>query len=142
MNDKKRKLVEARPVDPRRHYQIAMVLASLVGGLLTLFNLDRTVNVHHAKEVGHLASLHGWPTVYLQRTFAEETPIYVRQLRQWDWPFPVIEGELRTWNIANLCSNILVGLIIMTIVYWFVRTAVFRFDQWRRNASTKPAPRS
>lgn len=132
MSKEKRKLVQVRPVDPRRHFQIAMVLASLTAGLLVMFNCDRSMNRTSAKELGYNASQHGWPLIYLERVFEEKLPNHVRHTRSYDWPYPAVKGEARSWIVGNLLFDIVACMLIVTIIYWFVRAVVLRFDAERK----------
>ena len=132
MNNQGRTLVSRRPIDPGRNRKIALVLSSLVLGLLVLFNLDRNVNQSTASQLSYNASLHGWPMVYLQREFEEDLPNYARHLRSYDWPFPPVEGEVRTWRATGVIVDLTAVVIIVTIIYWFIRQAVGNFDHWIR----------
>ncbi|MEL7496399.1 MAG: hypothetical protein AAFN77_02225 [Planctomycetota bacterium] len=136
MAESDRKLVKRRPVDPTRHYKIAMVLSSLLLGLLVLFNCDRTLHRETAEELSFKASQHGWPRVFLEREFKPEVSYFSRAERSYDWPWPYVEGEIRRWNYLNLTYNLLAAGVIVVIFYWFVRTVVLRFDTWRAAQST------
>ena len=63
-------------------------------------------------ELGFNASQHGWPMIYLQRTFAADLPNHVRQARTNDWPWPPVAGEQRTWNPTGLLVNLLANALL------------------------------
>ena len=125
------RLLKARRLEENRHVLIALVMASLVAGLLFLINLDRVTHASASrqKEVG--TSFHGWPRVYLERRF-ESLPAFLRHTRIYDWPYPAVEGEIRHMNYTNLAIDILCGLAVVLLSFLGVRAAVYRYETWKK----------
>lgn len=113
-----------------RHVPVAMILASLVAGIMFVINCDRITNVQAAREIGYGVSLHGWPFVYLKRSY--ETPVArLISTHSQDWPFQPVPGEIREFNYPHMLYNILIAAGITLVSYFFVRWAVFRYDRWK-----------
>ena len=113
-----------------RHVLFAMVMASLVAGLLFVIGTDRATNLKEAREIGRGASLHGWPLVYLQREFKNVT-VYLESDNTNDFPIPFDSAETRQWNWGNLVLDLLAAALIVWLWYLLMRFMVFRYDQWK-----------
>lgn len=117
-----------------RHVMVALVLTSLVAGILFVINCERSTNRAQASQMEIGTSLHGWPLVFLERRM-ETPPIFLLNSQVQCWPLPVVQDETRTMNFSNLGVNLICAAIISLITYFVVRGAVFRYDQWKKSWS-------
>ena len=124
-------LGKTTPQTENRHVKIALVMASLIAGLLLVINLDRTTNAAAANKDSGGTSFHGWPAVYLERRY-ETLPAYLMARKINPWPYPVIESEMREMNYANLWIDIAVGVAIVIGSYFVFRFLVLRYDRWKK----------
>jgi len=115
-----------------RHVLFAMVMASLVAGLLFVIGTDRATNLKQAREIGRGASLHGWPLVYLQREFKNVT-VYLESDNTNDFPIPFDSAETRQWNWGNLVLDLLAAALIVGLWYLLMRWMVLRYDRWKNS---------
>jgi hypothetical protein len=111
-----------------RHKFVALVMASLVAGLLLVVNFDRVTNVDNVTQLG--ASHHGLPFVYLKRQLANEPMIFIHG-RTYSWPFPPVKGEIREWSYQNLAVDALILIAAVLVTYWLFSAIIFRYDRWR-----------
>lgn len=111
-----------------RHKLVALVMASLVAGLLLVVNFDRVTNVDKVTEIG--ASKHGFPFVYLERQLANEPMIYIHG-KTYSWPFPAVKGEIREWSNQNLALDLLILVVAVLATYWLFSAIIFRYDRWK-----------
>jgi hypothetical protein len=115
-----------------KYHQIAVALASLAAGIMFLVNFDRVTNASTARELGAGTSLHGWPFVYLERKF-ESLPAFLAHTRASNWPFPISEGETRSFNYLNLGLDVLCAIVVVCVCFYLVRAVVFKYEQWKKS---------
>jgi hypothetical protein len=111
-----------------------MVMASLVAGLLFVIGTDRATNVNQAREVGHGASLHGWPLIYLEREFIN-VQAFLESNHGNDFPIPFDPAETRLWHWGNLVLDLMTAVLIIFLWYCLMRFIVFRYDRWKKSWS-------
>ena len=111
-----------------RYKLVALVMASLVAGLLLMINFDRVTHASRELELGE--SRHGFPLVYLTRQLEDAPAIFIRG-RTYSWPWPPVKGEIRQWSYENLALDFLFGSAAVLIVYFVLRAIVFRYDKWK-----------
>lgn len=111
-----------------RHKLVALVMASLVAGLLLVVNIDRVTNVDKVTKLG--GSKHGFPFVYLDRELAKEPMIFIHG-KTYSWPFPPAKDEIREWSFQNLALDLLILVVAVTVTYWLFSALIFRYDRWR-----------
>jgi hypothetical protein len=126
-NGEKAPLFAPPPKD--RHKLVALVMASLVAGLLGVINLDRVTHASN-ENISSGGSHHGWPLVYLKRELKVQPMIFISG-RTHSWPLPAIEGETRDFSMANLGADVLICLLAVLIVYFIISTVVWRYDKWK-----------
>jgi hypothetical protein len=116
-----------------RHHLVALVMASLVAGLMLIANLDRATHVSSLTQPQRIVStsLHGWPLVYLKRELAEPPVVYYPK-RLYAWPWPAVEGELRTWKAGNAFGDVGLGLAAVVGAYCLISASVKRYDRWKK----------
>ena len=117
------------PPPKDRHKLVALVLASLIAGLLGIINLDRVTHAN-TEGIGSGGSRHGWPLIYLKRELEVQPMIFIGG-RTHSWPLPPIDGETRELSIANLALDTVICLLAVLIVYFIISTAVWRYDKWK-----------
>lgn len=115
-----------------RHVLFAMVMASLVAGLLFVIGTDRATNFRQAREIGRGASLHGWPLVYLQREF-KNVQVYLESDNKNEFPIPFDAAETRDWNWVNLTLDLISAALIVYLWYQLMRWVVLRYDRWKES---------
>lgn len=125
-------LGERRQPPENRHVLFALVMASLVAGLLFVIGTDRATNLSQAREIGRGASLHGWPLVYLQREF-KTVQVYLESDNQNEFPIPFDSSEARQWNWGNLFLDLMTGVLIIVLWYQLMRWIVVRYDLWKKS---------
>ena len=113
-------LLTKREHGPNRAHQLALMMACIFAGILALINTDRTLHKASSEKLGPNMSQHGWPMVYLKRQGEPPLPM-LKKKPGYDWPYPVVEGEVRTLSWAALLVDLLVMLAIVIAVYWCVR---------------------
>lgn len=112
-----------------RHLLVALVITSLIAGLLLLLNLDRSIHRVAGARIGPGVSLHGWPLIYLQRTVKPESVLIAGRANDWPWPTSVNETRSYDWQNAGL--NCAIALLTLVLVYWTTRWSVLRYDRWK-----------
>jgi predicted secreted protein len=117
-----------------RHVLFALVMASLVAGLLFVIGTDRATNLKQAREIGRGASLHGWPLVYLQREF-RNVQVYLESNNRNDFPIPFDPAETRQWKWGNLVLDLMTAVLIIFLWYQLMRWLVVRYDRWKKSWS-------
>ena len=115
-----------------RHVLFAMVMASLVAGLLFVIGTDRATNVRQARDIGRGASLHGWPLVYLQREF-RNVQVYLESDNTNEFPIPFDPAETRQWNFGNLVLDLITATLIVWLWYQLMQWMVLRYDRWKNS---------
>ena len=113
-------LLTKREHGPNRAHQLALMMACIFAGILALINTDRTLHKASSEKLGPNVSQHGWPMVYLNRQGEARLPM-LKKKTGYDWPYPAVEGEVRTLSWAALLVDLLVVLAIVIAVYWCVR---------------------
>ena len=114
-------LLTEREHGPDRAHNIALMMAFLFAGILAYINTDRTLHMMSSEKIGPRVSQHGWPMVYLTREFTEPLQLLIRKEPLYDWPYPAVDGESRSWSWLALSVDVLVALLIVIAVYWCVR---------------------
>jgi predicted secreted protein len=117
-----------------RHVLFALVMASLVAGVLFVIGTDRATNLNRAREIGRGASLHGWPRVYLQREF-KSVQLYLESDNRNEFPVPFDPSETRQWNWSNLFFDLMIAALIIFLWYQVMRWMVLRYDLWKKSWS-------
>ena len=110
----------------------ALVMASLVAGLLFVIGTDRATNLSQAREIGRGASLHGWPLVYLQREF-KDVQVYLESDNRNEFPILFDSSEIRQWNWGNFILDLIAGGLIVFLWYQLMRWIVVRYDLWKKS---------
>lgn len=125
-------LGKRRQPPENRHVLFALVMASLVAGLLFIIGTDRATNLEQAREIGRGASLHGWPLVYLQREF-KDVQAYLESSNRNEFPIPFDSSESRQWNLGNLILDLVTYVLIIFLWYQLMRWIVMRYDLWKKS---------
>ena len=111
---------------PDKAKLISLLITALVAGLVVMINVDRTI-----PEWGTTVtpvSEHGWPLIYLVRQAQEvAVPGHIENVNPFRWPWPVVEGEVRTFSSTNLTTDIIVGAAIVVIAYMISHTVMRRW---------------
>ena len=102
----------------RRDKFVALIVSSLVAGLIVLANTDRHSSQPGIELVG--ASQHGWPLIYLYRQHRDPA----MAARPFRWPLPRVNDEARNFSATNLITNVMVGVCIVGITYMLTNFAV------------------
>ncbi len=113
-------LLTRREHGPDRAHQLALMLACIIAGILALINTDRSLHTASSETIGPNVSQHGWPMVYLTREGGAPLPM-LRKEPGYDWPYPNVEGEVRTPSWLAVAVDLLVALAIVVAVYWCAR---------------------
>ncbi len=111
-----------------RHQLVALTLASLVAGVLMLFNCDCVTN--SSSDLPRGESRHGWPWIYLTRQVID-LPVIFFQRDVYNWPYPVLENEAREFSMVSLGLDLVVILLMTVSSYALISTIVYRYDRWR-----------
>ena len=113
-------LLSRREHGPERAHRLALAMSFLFAGILTLLSTDRTLHKSSSEKIGPQASQHGWPMVYLKREVTEPLELLRKDIK-YDWPYPAVEGESRTFSWLALLVDVIVGLAIVIAIYWCTR---------------------
>ena len=113
-------MLTKREHGPDRAHHLALMIAFLFAGILTLINTDRTLYKASSEKIGPRVSQHGWPMVYLKREGEKPAEMLIKKV-PYDWPYPAVDGESREFSWLGLSVDVLVALIIVITVYWCTR---------------------
>ena len=114
-------MLTKREHGPDRAHHLALMIAFLIAGILALLNTDATLHATSSAKIGPRVYQHGWPMVYLTREAPRPENILTKREPPFDWPYPVVEGESRSFSGIALLVDVLVASLIVIAVYWCIR---------------------